>query len=131
MQVSGLFESGEAYWLRLKKSQSRIFGQFRARTEPDPGRERRATLTPDRLPMQGRRVRPAADITERDPRTEIAYSLHSRTTPIICCYEGWPRRLGCRTVSSRSASRRDHARPFLLSLRSRPSFRHRVGLRSG
>ena len=29
-------------------------------------------LTPDRLPMQGGWVRPAADITERDLRTEIA-----------------------------------------------------------
>ena len=51
-----------------------------------------------------------------------------RDVAIICGYRGWPRRLGRRTISSSSASQRDHARPFLLSRGRRPSFRHRVDL---
>jgi len=37
MQVSGLFELSEAYWLRLKKSQSRIFGAVSGPHRTGPG----------------------------------------------------------------------------------------------
>ena len=40
-------------------------------------------------------------------------------SPIICGYRGRPRRLGRRTISSSSASQRDHARSLLLSRCSR------------
>lgn len=60
-------------------------------------------------------------------RPDTAGLSEARRTHMICGYRGWLRRLGFRTVSSTSASQRNHARPLLLSPRSRPSFRHHVG----